>query len=333
MKRSLLCACVAMLTSFPAAAGPGVPVQGEADVPAATAPAATVELFTAERFSFTEGDRYRTVTMPNIEPDRIVLTVTGRPSPGEPWDRILGISLGGVELLRATTPRTTFTLRRDVTRYAAAFPPGATVDAGILSGSWIGGQWWEYDAHIDLYVDEPTAALVEPAADGVTPSHRWARLSCAGDTITRSVTFGADAPSSAELEITISGHGQDGEFWYINGGRRPRIFHVLVDGVEVGQAVAMPWVYALAGFDGNVNDSVHYVVWWTAFQALDILGVHGGVGEVPSYRAAIDAEHLPLLTGTRAVSIVQENGVARSSNGKCLSDANWVTSASFVSQA
>lgn len=322
-----------LLAALPAGAAPAIPVEGEPDVPPVTAPVATTALFTAERFSFTEGERYETFTVPSVDPDRIILTVTGRPSPGEPWDRLLGVSIGGVEVLRATTPRTTFTLRRDVTRYADVLEPGTDVQAGIISGSWIGGEWWEYDAQLDFFVDEPTAALVAPEVDDVVPAHRWARLSCAGDTRTVVANFGGDVPTSAELEITISGHGQDGEFWYINGGRRPRIFHVLVDGVEVTQAIAMPYVYALAGLDGEVNDSVHYVVWWTAFQALDIAGVHGGVGEVPAYRATIDAAHLPLLTGARTISVVQENGVARAGNGKCTSDANWVVSAAFATNA
>lgn len=321
-----------LVASFPATAAPtAVPVQAEPDILPVTAPAATVPLFTDERFAFTEGERYRTFTVPDVfGPDRIILTVTGTPSAGEPWDRLLGISIAGVEVLRATTPRTTFTLRRDVTRYARLLPRGGQVEAGILSGSWVGGEWWEYDATLDFYVGEPTASAVESAADSVVRAHRWSHLSCAGDTRTATATFGDTTPTSAQLEITISGHGQDGEFWYINGGRRPRSFHVLVDGVEVAQAIAMPYVYALAGLDGEVNDSVHYAVWWTAFQALDIVGVHGGVGEVPAYRATIDATQLPLLTGARTVSVVQENGVARTPAGKCFSDANWVVSAAFT---
>lgn len=330
MKRTLLCLLV-LLAGAPAHAAPvAVPLQADADVPPATAAAATVVLFQNERFSFTETERYRTVSMPDVDADRIVLTVTGVPSSGEPWDRRLGISVGGVEVLRAITPRTTFTVRRDLTRYAAVMPAGADVVAGIESGSWVGGQWWEYTVTLDLYVDEPTAAAVEAAADAVVGTHRWAHTSCSGDAATRTVTFGATAPSSATLEITISGHGQSGEFWYINDGRRPRIFHVLVDGVEVGTAVALPYVYALAGVEGG-NDDVHLLVWWSAFHAMDVAGVHTGVGEIPPYRATVEAQHLASLTGTRTVSIVQENGALPSGNPpRCRSDANWVISAAFV---
>lgn len=332
MTKHLAILALVLAASLPAAAAPpALPVQAEPDILPVTAPAATVPLFTNERFSFTEGERFSTFTVPDVfGPERIILTVTGTPSPGEPWDRLLGISIAGVEVLRATTPRTTFTLRRDVTRYARLLPHGGQVDAGIISGSWVSREWWEYDATLDFYVNEPTAAAVEPAADAVVRAHRWSHLSCAGDTRTATAIFGDDAPTSAQFEITISGHGQDGEFWYINGGRRPRIFHVFIDGVEIAQAVAMPYVYALAGLDGEVNDTVHFAVWWTAFQALDVAGVHGGVGEVPAYRATIDAAQLSLLTGAPIVSIVQENGAARTPAGKCLSDANWVVSAAFT---
>lgn len=338
MTKSILALSLVLAVAAPAAAAPvvppvAIPVQGEADVPTLTAPVASVTLFQDERFSFTEGERYRTFTVPDVARDRIILTLTGRPSPGEPWDRLLGLSIAGVEVLRATTPRTTFTLRRDLTRYASLLPRGAEVDAGILSGSWIGGEWLEYTASLAFYADEPTAAAVDSQKDAIAAAARWSHLSCAGDVRTATATFGATAPSSAELEITISGHGQDGEFWYLNGPKRARIFHVFVDGTEVGQAVAMPYVYALLGFSGGMNDSAHLLMWWSAFQALDAAGIHGGVGEVPSYRATIDAEHLGLLTGSRTVSIVQENGVARTGFGTCPSDANWVVSTSFATNA
>jgi hypothetical protein len=87
---------------------------------------------------------------------------------------------------------------------------------------------------------------------------------------------------------------------------------------------AMHYIYALAGF-GNENantacvgpgtsstgDTLHPIMWWTAQQAADRAGIHGGVGEIPQYRIVVtDPGHLALLSGARTVRILQENGLS-----------------------
>lgn len=326
VRRSLI--AVVLLSALFGNAAPAapfaVPEEGP-DIAPATAPAASVTVFDHERFQNTEGVRTRAFTVPSVTFDRVVLSFHGVPDQ-DPYDRLFGVSLAGVEVLRGTTPRADFTIRRDVTRYARLLPPGATVAAGLMSGAYLGAQ--VYTVTLDFYASEPTAALVDAPAAAVLPVVLWASLHCSADTRSQVVDFGPTPPSGATAEITITGHGQDGEFWYLHGAR-PRMFHVQIDGREVATTVGLPYVYALAGVEGG-NDLVHPVVWWSAHQALDIAGVHTGVGEVPAYRARLDASDVALLSGSHVVSIVQEGGSARSPSGKCSSDANWVTSLSVL---
>lgn len=289
-----------------------VPVQGDADVPAATTPVATVHAFVDERFAFTEGVRTRTIELPTGW-DRVVLTFSSRPD-RDPWDRLFSVGIGGANVLQGTTPRAAFTLAKDVTEYAALLPPGGTTTVQLYMGTYVGALLGS--VRLDFYADEPAPALVAPSRASVEPIAAWAYLA-GGSRVGRDVAFGADAPARVTLELRTSGHGGEGEFWYASAPPRVATFRVLVDGVEVGHATAMPYVYALVGFDGGsiFNDRVHPAMWWTAQQAADAAGVHTGVGEVPAYRADVGSEMLPLFTGARRVELVQDTG-----------GGNWVTS-------
>lgn len=251
--------------------------------------------------------------------DRVFLTFTDRPSDDEPWDRVFSVAVGGVELLRGTTPRADMTVRKDVTEYASVLPPGRVVDVTVHVGTYVGSHG--VDVSFDFYRGEQQvhapAKAVLPAFTtfGVEPEHEDVSRHAAHGR----VRFGKKPPARAILELTTSGHLQGGEFWYLpdRGSTTPPVFHLLLDGKEVATAHGLPYVYALAGFEGS-NDSLHPLVWWTAQREADRAGVHSGTGEIAPYRAELPAELLPLLTGSRRVELRVE--------GKGL----WISSVSFL---
>lgn len=295
-----------------------VPQQGDADTSATGTLVASVSPFVDERFAWTEGHRDRVATVPDVAYDRVVL-VWSSWQDRDPWDRRFGVSLGGVEVLRGTTPRAAFEVEKDVTEFASLMAPGEDVLVGVHLGSWVGGGILA-TVRLEFYVD----ALVQPAAfDAIHPVARWAYLT-GGASAGADVTFGASAPSRVALHFVTSGHGQDGEFWWMRTPPAVASFRILVDGEEVARGTAMPYVYALIGFSPSyVTDNVvHPVMWWSAFQVADRAGAHVGVGEVPAYRAEIDAAQLYLFTGARRVEVVQDTGAG-----------SWVTSVAVLVDA
>lgn len=334
-----LCAVLAtVLAVAPVAyaAPAALPAQPDPDVPAITAPVAAVTVFDHEYWSLEEGAHATTFVVPDVAYDRVVMTFSGAPDTNhcppdsetcvetvDPWDRLFGVSLAGVEVMRGTTPRAAFTVRRDLTRYASLLRAGDSIEVAILLGTWVGAQ--NASLSLDFYANEPTVALVEAARDAVVPSLLWRGLHGSGDSISGAATFPDGAPAAATIEILLSGHGQDGEFWMINN-TDTRVFHVAVDGREVATVTAMPYVYALAGLSGSrATGTINPLVWWTAPQALDIAGAHVGIGEIPAYRASLEPADVALLTGARTVTVAQEGGDPVGG-----SDANWVTSVHFV---
>lgn len=300
------------------------------DIEPVTEPVAVVEAITDARWSCSGAMATRTITVPTAPDgtwDRIILEVDALPD-GDPWDRLLTAAIGGAEVLRATTPRTDMTLRKDVTGYSALLPQGQQVTVSLSIGSFVGAI--DGRARLEFYDNEPTAAAVDRPATTVVPSHFFVGTGGHGQFRDSQVTFPATTPQSATIDFHTTGHG-DEEFWYRNGAiinvpqqrvASLRTFHLEVDGVEVGAVRAMPYVYALLGFGNdnantacvgpgtsNTGDTLHPAMWWTAQQAADRAGIHGGVGEVPQYRITItDPAHLALLTGARTVRIMQENG-------------------------
>ena len=123
------------------------------------------------------------------------------------------------------------------------------------------------------------------------------------------MTFGADAPGSVRLELYTSGHSQTGEFWWMEAdpGALPQ-FAITVDGETVGEVTALPYVYALLGFNGLVGEVLHPLLWWTVPQLLDLAGVRGGIGEIPPYVIDVAPEQLKLFTGARNVVVQQTSG-------------------------
>ena len=301
-------------------------VQGP-DVEPATPADATVTVLDQAAFSF--GLKPPTLTrsvtrrLPapakGTEWDRVILELTDVPTADEPWDRVFSVAVGSVELLRGTTPRAAMTVRKDVTEYLPLLGRGGSARFTTHVGTYVGGH--EVSVRLEFYageqrVTQPAARVVGAfAIAGIEPEHEDVRR----HTAVGKTRFPATAPKSAVVELTTSGHLQGGEFWYLpdRGSTTPPVLHLLVDGTEVATAYVAPYVYALAGVEGQ-NGTVHPLVWWTAHKELDTLGVHTGVGEIPPYRAELPASSLALLTGTRRVEVTVE--------GKGL----WITSVTFL---
>lgn len=298
------------------AAPPGLPPEGP-DVPVLTQPATVVTAFEDEVFSFEESAHTHAIAVPPGTWDRIVLVFRARPD-GDPWDRVFGVAFGAVEVLRGTTPRADFTVRKDVTEFASLLPPGGTADISLLLSTYVGRQLGT--VRLEFYAAEPTAPLVASPASAAVGAIRWGYLTGNGRRLTASASFPTGPSSAATIEMTLTGHA-DEEAWFLTQ-RRERVFHVFVDGTEIGQAIAMPYTYAFLGFSGVVGEILHPLMWWTAQQALDVAGVHLGVGEIPPYRVTVDEANLPLLTGARTIEITQQNG-----------RGYWITSLAFLLNA
>ena len=274
------------------------------DVPATGAPDAVVIAIPDERWSYTAGDRTRAieVPIPSAQPgepltwDRVELVYRSWPE-GDPWDRTFSVKIDDIEVLRGTTPRTDFTLRKDLTEYSSLLPPGeqVTVSAGL--DSWVAAL--HASVKLEFFEDEP---VIHPAAQLPVLGVRGA-LGGNGSSIQRQVQFPDEAPDRAAIEVYLSGHAPGGEFWWMQGG--PPDFLVYADGTHIATLTAMPYVYALLGIEGQ-NNGLHPLMWWTAQKAADQAGVHTGDGEIPPYRADLDAADLALLRGARTIKVVEQ---------------------------
>jgi hypothetical protein len=318
MKRALLALLVVASAVVPAGAAPVEPrfvppdVAGP-DVPPVSEPVAVVTAFDGEEFSCAKPyGRATTIDVPALPWSRVIVEFTAVPD-GDPWDRLFGVAIGGVEVLRGTTPRTAFTVRKDITEFSTLLPPEGTAEVRLTSGSYVGRL---VETVRLFFYDDVSPTLVRPAAAAVVPALLWGSLGGEGARIDTPVTFPVTAAETAWFEVTMSGHGS-AEAWFLNSFDTPT-FDVFLDGTNIGRVVPMPYTYAFFGFgNGNANtpcagpgtsptgDTVHPLMWWTAQQGLDAAGVHGGVGEIPPYRLDVDPA---LLSGARTISIVQNVG-------------------------
>lgn len=295
-----------MFAAQPAAAAPvrATPYVEGPDVPTTAEPDAVVTAVPDERWSFTAGDRTRAieVPVPPAQPgeplawDRIEVVYRSWPE-GDPWDRTFSVKVDDVEVLRGTTPRADFTIRRDITEYASLLPPGEQVAISAGLDSWVGAL--HASVKLEFYEDQPA---IHPALQTAVVGARGA-LGGNGSSVQRLVQFPDEAPDRAIVDVYLSGHAAAGEFWYLNGG--PPDFNVFADGTQIATLTAMPYVYALLGFEGG-NNSLHPLMWWTAQKAADQAGVHTGDGEIPPYRAELDAADLALLRGARTIKVVEQ---------------------------
>lgn len=298
----------------------GLPDVKGPDIPPVTAPDVTETVFDHVPFTCTERDVTKTIAVPAGEWDRIILDYTYTPK-GDPWDRVFMVAIGGVEVLRGTSPRTEMTLRKDITEYASLLPPGGTADVTMTMGTYVGSL--EGTLKLEWYGDEPTGALVRGPLAGAqpilyrVPLPRQVGLDIIREA-ERDVTFGETAPDRAIIEMTMSSHGRD-EVWFQQGPLRG--FHVFVDDEEVANFYPHPYRYAFYGFGNefantacvgpgtsSTGDLVHGPMWWTAQRAADAAGIHTGPGEILAHRWEVDASLLPLFTGARTVRLYVEGG-------------------------
>jgi hypothetical protein len=322
----LLVLAVGLLTPLTAQAAPPemTPYVEGPDRAPASAPDAKVTVLDKALFSFglkpPTLDRTVTARLPRAKDggwDRVILTFTDTPTDDEPWDRVFSVAVGKVELLRGTTPRADMTITKDVTEYAAVLTGTQKFTTSV--GTYVGGHRVSvslafYDGEQQIHA--PRAGVVGAfAGTGIEPEHK----DVARRTARATVRFPARAPTGATIELTTSGHLQGGEFWYLpdRGSTTPPVFHLKLDGVEVATAHALPYTYALAGFQG-ANATEHPLMWWTAQKELDALGVHTGTGEIPPYRATLPADVVGRLTGSHTVEVAVD--------GKGL----WISSVSVL---
>ncbi len=235
-------------------------------------------------------------TVPTGDWNRVMLTLRSWPK-NDPWDRTFHVGVGPAVLLHGTTPRTNFTVVRDITAYTALFTNG-TFQVWSRLESYV-GDGIILDVSLDFYMDTNAH---HPAAKAVVTPITIGDIGGAGTYAWGNATFPATTPSKVTLELFTSGHTQDGEFWYQTGRTDVPTFRVYVDDQPVAYVEALPYVYALIGFDTPAVDQA----WWTVPMATDAAGVHLVTGEIPPYRADLPAALAPLFTGHHLVRVVQE---------------------------
>lgn len=270
------------------------------DVPGAWYRVAEVSAISAHRH--TGADRYeQEVAVPADGWSRVLMVVHSWPDQ-EPWDRTLMVGVNGTELWHGTTPRTDFTVTEDVTEYSTLFRHG-NITAWSFLESWVCCGIF-VDVTFEFWDD---LAVPKQPFDHVQPVLTRQGLHGPGSYVWGNVTLDA-APATAILEVFTSGHTADGEFWYQNlenDQDGPPRFTVYLDGTVVGTVIAAPYVYALIGLDGEAGHAVNKA-WWTAPGALDVVGVHLGVGEIPAYRLSLPLDVASGLKGDHTFIIVKD---------------------------
>lgn len=309
------------------AAPPALPQEGP-DGPTVLPPDVVLRVFEDEYWVDEEGPRSRTVTIPVPTQafwGRILLVYrqwpNEDPATQDPHPRRCSVAINGLEVLRCTTPGTDFTLTREITYYKRHFfyglPATFTVTTGSFSepGRYQGGQ------HVRLEVrfwdaGEPTGEAFSGAAGRAFPAWHLAPTCADGRALRTAVDFGtATAWGGGTIEVYLAAHGADEAWWA--AGRQP-VFHLALDGTEVAQVLPAPYTYASDPAYGGAYTEAP-LRWWTAQRALDLAGIHTGVGELPPYRVAVLPQHLGLYRGVREVTLVGEGG-----------GCDWPASAAFL---
>ncbi|XP_039124383.1 peptide-N4-(N-acetyl-beta-glucosaminyl)asparagine amidase A [Dioscorea cayenensis subsp. rotundata] len=168
---------------------------------------------------------------PQNPPSKIVLEWTAT-SRGRQFDRIFGVWLSGVELLRSCTaePRLNgiiWTVRKDVTRYSSIFARSSTlaVYLGNLVDSTYTGVY-HVNISLHFYYDGSDHSSATPGfnspADLILPISRslplndglWLPIQNSTDAQSKQVRIPTNT-YRAVLEVFVSFHSND-EFWYTN---------------------------------------------------------------------------------------------------------------------
>jgi hypothetical protein len=214
------------------------------------------------------------------------------------------------------------TVTRDVTRYASMLQPGSVVAIGAATSEYDQAGLYTGAQHVWVnlsFYEDPAASLSEGAASAVVPAYTNGWI-CGSQGVGTSiavsnVTFGPSANTT--LEFYATNHGSE------EGYVMSRHFDVAIDGHPLTTVYTFPYRYAWVGQYGG-DQTIHPVVWWSAFQAADVAGAHTGVGQIPPYRLALDASQMALLSpGPHTVTVT----------GAGMYNCEWITSLAFLEHA
>lgn len=207
--------------------------------------------------------------------DYVILKVKGRVK-GVQYDRAGAIWIGGVELLRMTTPEPTkegihWNVERDVTVYASLFRQSSTVSVQIpnnVNNIYTGVIY--LSAHLVFYTsirNHQNKSSITSIADYVVglanpPQHKdaWSSMAIRGTQgKTADVTLPFKDAARAHFDVYLSAHGCE-EFWYTNppdsiakdygmfGSGSAREIQISIDGRVAGVQPPFPVVYT-----GGIN--------------------------------------------------------------------------------
>ena len=246
------------------------------------------------------------------------ITVTMSDNPDQDYyDRLFGVLVDGVEVVRGTTPRANWTTTQDVTRYAAVLTGHRTAAVNLLSYQGIGHY---VSLSFTFHRGTPPAGVATSIAtpfsfEGLAPHPD---NGCPGGNTgdidpsvhpqiseTRSFVKPGGPVASSTLLLYLTAHGCD-EFFYTTVRPKPlRTVHVLLDGKQVASFAPTPYTYALIGFSSKSENSL---IWWNAAQRnRERLGLHTGVGVIAPYSLS-PAALAALSPGTHTLGITIDNG-------------------------
>ncbi|CAH8292765.1 unnamed protein product [Eruca vesicaria subsp. sativa] len=198
-------------------------------------------------------------------------------SSGDQYDRISGLWLGGVELLRTSTAEPSPTgifwkVRKDVTRYSSLFTRSdlnvtmmlENIVNDVYTGIYhinVTLNFYEFNT-IDISRRESPADLIIPVSnDGGGNRGFWFMIENSEESYSNKIQLPLNTRKIV-LELYVSSHGND-EFWYSNppdsyivtnklatgrGNGAYREVVVKIDGRNVGSEVAFPVI-----FTGGIN--------------------------------------------------------------------------------
>jgi hypothetical protein len=175
---------------------------------------------------------------------------------GRQFDRLAGVWIGGVEMLRATTPEPSpagiqWNVEKDVSEYATILNQSQTVvvDLGnVVNPTYTGIFFITLDLTFYATGDEnPPASHPDLVIPISTSSETTAWFTLTNPTAAASRTLRLPTNlTRARLEIFASGHNNE-EFWYANRNTF-REFQVFVDGALAAVATPFPVIYT-----GGIN--------------------------------------------------------------------------------
>lgn len=256
------------------------------------------------------------ITFPSGTFSSISVTLSDNPDQ-DYYDRLFGVLVDGVEMVRGTTPRANWTTTQDVTRYASILSGQRNVAVNLLSYQGVGHY---VSLSFAFHRGTPPAGVASsvtapfsfdalaPRPDNGCPGGNTGDIDpSVSPRISESRTFTRPAglASKATLLLYLTAHGCD-EFFYTTLRPKPlRTVHVLLDSKQIASFQPTPYTYALIGFSSKSENSK---IWWNAAQKMrESLGLHTGVGVIAPYSLS-PAALANMSAGTHTLGITIDNG-------------------------